>query len=138
MLNRIAILAKKHGKTTIVSTHILPDVQAICDHVIILSRGRVVVSDRLDVLNRPTSPGYTVRVWGEVDGVVERLRHRVARLAQQDAATLKVEDDCPELAGEIWSAAREAGVGIRALQPAQNSLEEIFMNAVREKPRADS
>ena len=50
MLSRISILANKHGKTTIVSTHILPDVQAICENVIILSRGRVVIADRLEAL----------------------------------------------------------------------------------------
>jgi ABC-2 type transport system ATP-binding protein len=138
MLNRIAILAKKHGKTTIVSTHILPDVQAICENVIILSRGRVVIADRLEALNRPTAPGYTIRVWGTAEGVAEALRPRVAELTTQDGSTLKVQDDSPELADTIWAAARAAGVGVRALAPARNSLEEIFMDAVREKPRADT
>jgi ABC-2 type transport system ATP-binding protein len=138
MLSRVSILAKNHGKTTIISTHILPDVQAICDHVIILARGRVVIADRLAALNRPTSPGYTIRFWGAADGVADKLRPRVTSLTELDASTLRVEDQSPDLADEIWSVARAAGVGIRALQPAQNSLEEIFMNAVREKPRADS
>jgi ABC-2 type transport system ATP-binding protein len=88
MLSRISILVKKVGKTTIISTHILPDVQASCDQVIILARGRVVVADRLDALNRPTSPGYTIRVWGSAESIAHRLRPRVASLVCPDASTL--------------------------------------------------
>jgi hypothetical protein len=41
-------------------------------------------------------------------------------------------------AEQIWDWAREAGVGIRSLVPARNSLEQIFFDAVQEKPDADS
>lgn len=139
MLNRISVLAKKAGKTTIISTHILPDVQSICEHVIILARGRVVTSERLDVLSRPAAPGFTVRVWGEADRFAERLRPQVASLvAGADASILVIQDDAPNLPSTIWSTARELDIGIRALTPAQNSLEQIFMDAVREKRRADT
>jgi ABC-2 type transport system ATP-binding protein len=139
MLSRISVLAKKVGKTTIISTHILPDVQAICEHVIILARGRVVTSERLDVLSRPAAPGFTVRVWGEAERFAQRLRPQVASLvAGPDGSTLVIQDEAPQLATTIWSTARELDVGIRALIPAQNSLEQIFMDAVREKRRADT
>jgi ABC-2 type transport system ATP-binding protein len=138
MLSRISILANKAGKTAIISTHILRDVQTICEHVVILSHGRVVTAERLDVLNRPAAPGYTIRVLGAAGGIAQNLRPKVANVEVEDASTLVVQDDSPELVGQIWDAARASGVGIRALQPAQNSLEQIFMDAVREKRRADS
>ena len=64
MLQRIRILAAKHGKSVLVSTHILPDVQAICDTVIILAKGRVRLVEKLSVLSRPVSPAFHVRVLG--------------------------------------------------------------------------
>jgi ABC-2 type transport system ATP-binding protein len=138
MLNRIAILSKKARKTTIISTHILPDVQAICDYVIILAQGRVVTAERLDVLNRPAAPGYTVRVTGEAQRFADRLRPRVADVTPTEGSTIVIEDESPSLAANIWATARDLEVGIRTLAPAQNSLEQIFMSAVREKRRANS
>jgi len=38
--------------TVILSTHVLPEVEAICDRVIVIDRGRIVASDRLDALSR--------------------------------------------------------------------------------------
>ena len=138
MLSRIKVLAQKAGKTTVISTHILPDVQAICSQVAILARGQVVVSERLDVLNQPTSPGLTVRILGDAVQLADRLRRQVAQVTLDDSGTLIVQDDSPHLSERIWALARELDVGIRTLVPAQNSLEEIFMQAVRGDRRANS
>ena len=65
MLARIRLLAARAGKTVLLSTHILPDVQVTCQDVVILACGRVRVAERLDVLNRPRSPMYRVEVVGD-------------------------------------------------------------------------
>ena len=44
------ILARKHGKAVLLCTHILPDVQAVSDAVVILAKSRVRVADRLETL----------------------------------------------------------------------------------------
>ncbi|MEM9645486.1 MAG: ABC transporter ATP-binding protein [Planctomycetota bacterium] len=56
MLDRIRTLGTRHGKTILLSTHILPDVKSVCDHVIILVQGQVRVADTLDNLSRPAEP----------------------------------------------------------------------------------
>ena len=48
MLGRLTTLAKDHGKTVFVSTHVLPDVQAICDRVIVLAGGRVRLTGSIE------------------------------------------------------------------------------------------
>ena len=44
LLNRIRILTNESGKSVLISTHILPDVQSICDHAVILAKGQIVLS----------------------------------------------------------------------------------------------
>src|SRR5688500_1878941 len=74
MLNRIRLLARDQGKAVLICTHILPDVQAISDSVVILARGRVQVSERLSILSRPASPSLEVRLLGSSDRFLDRIR----------------------------------------------------------------
>ena len=138
MLNRIRVLATKKGKSVLISTHILPDVQATCDSVIILAKGRVRIGERLEVLSRPASPSYQLRVFGQADPLVDRLKAAGITVRPTADGTLILEGADQQTAQHIWDWAREAGVGIRALVPATNSLEQIFLEAVREGDRADS
>jgi ABC-2 type transport system ATP-binding protein len=134
MLNRIRTLARDHGKAVILCTHILPDVQAVGDAVVVLARGKVKVADRLQELSRPASPSVHVRVVGEANGFVDRLRGDGLNVAMAAGGGLTVEGLPDDVTPRIWQVAREADVGINALMPSRNSLEEIFLNAVREQP----
>ena len=58
MLGRLTTLAKDHGKTVFVSTHVLPDVQAICDRVIVLAGGRVRLTGSISELTKPLQPEH--------------------------------------------------------------------------------
>jgi ABC-2 type transport system ATP-binding protein len=134
MLGRIRTLADKHGKTVLLSTHILPDVQTVCDFVLIMARGQMRMAERLDVLSRPASPAYQVRVLGSSDGLVERIRQDGVEVADGGLVTIRgiAADDTPR----IWQWARDSGVGVRMMRPARNSLEQIFVEAVREQKNA--
>ena len=136
MLQRIRILAAKHGKSVLVSTHILPDVQAICDTVVILANGRVRLVDKLAVLSRPVSPAFHVRVLGSAERFAERISREGIDVAMQNDGELTVAATDGQIVERLWDWAQEAGVGIRALAPSRNSLEQVFLDAVREEKRA--
>jgi len=138
MLSRVRVLAVKAGKAVVLSTHILPDVQTICDTVVIVAKGRVRIVERLEVLTRPVSPAYRVRVFGSAAALAERIRRAGmdAQPGPDDTLTLATADE--DVVRRVWDWAREAGVGIRTLLPDQNSLEQIFLDAVREDRGAAS
>jgi len=139
LLNRIKILSTQNGKSVVLSTHILPDVQQICDQVIILARGQIKLNDRLEVLNQTTSPTVTVRFEGDQAAFVSRLQR--ARLRPTELAgsnQLRIEGEINDLTAQVWKAAGLAGVAIHSLVPARNSLEEIFMQTVQEASIANS
>ncbi len=137
MLARIRTLSAKHGKTVILSTHILPDVRQVCEHVIILAGGEVRLSESMNVLMRPGAPGVTIRTDHDASRLVERLRGRGRSIQQSDATTFFVEAIDAHDASNIWELAAEAEVGVLSMTPVLNSLEQIFMNAVRENSHAD-
>ncbi len=118
-------LGSEHG--VVLSTHILPEVQQICDRVLILHRGRVVLDRPLAMLGgegparlrlqlrRPPSP-EALRV---IEGVrtVEPLKE----------GGFRVTGDDEEVAGRLAEAAVAGGWGLTALCPEQTSLEERFV-----------
>jgi len=132
MLNRIRLLAARARKTVLVSTHILPDVQTTCDTVIIVARGKVRVVEQVEVLSRPASPAFEVRVFGQADLLAERIRGEGVEVEQDQNRVLTLTNTDAETAGQVWDWAREVGVGIRSFSPARNSLEQIFIEAVQE------
>lgn len=132
MLNRIRVLARDHGKAVLICTHILPDVQSISDAVVILARGRVQVSERLTELNRPTEPSLEVRLLGPSERFLELIRGRGVTIDARPNDTLVLHGPPDELACQVWELAAQCGVGVRSITPSRNSLEEIFLRAVRE------
>ena len=131
MLNRIRLLARDHGKAVLICTHILPDVQSISDSVVILAGGRVQVSQKLAELTRPAVPALEIRLLGEPTRFLNTMRSRGVPLEERSNGSLLLHGDPAVLADDVWKLASECGVGVRSLTPSRNSLEEIFLNAVR-------
>lgn len=138
LLNRIQLLSTQAGKSVLISTHILPDVQAICDEVLILSGGKVLLHDTLRNLNRPSSPTISFTVHGDQEPIIRELAGRGYRVQFTFDRQVIVEGENTDLPGEVWHAAQATGTQIRSLLPAKNSLEEIFMATVREARHAST
>ncbi len=137
-LLRMSTLAKKHGKSILVSTHILHDVRQICDHVIILVRGKIKVEDTLENLSRPIEAGFIVTfVDLAADAAIHYSREGVQAI-QQTARSIKVTGCSSEYTRELWEIANGRGYMIESVQPIRRSLEEIFVEAVEEDQRGNS
>jgi ABC-2 type transport system ATP-binding protein len=144
MLGRLVTLARDHGKTVLVSTHVLPDVQSICDRVVVLARGRVRLTGAIDDLTRPVTPAHRLEGDGPLDELARLLTSRglPARLADGDATgaaeAILLEPPGPARVGLVWETAHDAGVVIRSLEPAHRPLEEIFVQTLRAADEADA
>ena len=104
LLNRIKILSTQNNKSVVLSTHILPDVQQICDQVVILARGQIRLNDRLEVLNQTTSPTVTVRFEGDRAEFVSRLeRLRLVATELQGSDGLQIEGKTNDLTTQVWN-----------------------------------
>ena len=141
-------LAEKH--TVVLSTHILQEVEAVCDRVIIIESGRIVLRESLEALQRgmASAPAYRVEVRGEGDlaGALGALPG--VRTVEADPAggsgggfeALRLEGNPGADPREgIFRAAVEKGWTIRELSTDRRTLEDIFMEiTVRGVPAATS
>lgn len=136
MLTRIQSLAREAGKSILISTHILPDVQATCDYVAVMARGSIRLLESLQVLSKPADPAVHVRVIGAADRFCELARSQGYQLESELPGTWTIRPADAQVADRVWQWARDAGVAVKSLAPSHNSLEQVFLECVREAERA--
>jgi len=130
----LEMIASLKGRTTVFfSTHILADVERVCDHVAILDRGRVAADASVAELKRRTG---VERIALRLDRDAASLRPRLEGAAWITA----IEADGPHLrltvsdraaaSREIPRAVADAGIGLVSLEADEVSLEEVFVQLV--------
>jgi ABC-2 type transport system ATP-binding protein len=129
---RLAVdLARNKGMSLLFSSHLLPDVEAVCQHVMVLGRGRLLVEGRIADLERTHRNEFEVRVKGDPSAFAGRLE-AVGVTARRVEDGLLVEVPQGRTTDVLWEAARESGEQIRALRPRRSTLEEVFLEALEE------
>ena len=133
LLQRIKVLCVDGGKSALLSTHILPDVQSICDQVVILSNGQVRLDKPLAELNAIQVPTVEISIDQTSGDFVKRLHERSLEVSQLENGNIEVTGESLEsLTNELWQLAEATSTMILSLKPAMNSLESIFMETVAE------
>ena len=143
-LTEIRALIRKlgHKQTVIVSSHILSEISELCDHVIILSEGRVVADDDMAALEARVSPEKTIRMTVKGDeagirGVLKSIDGVIAianggSSAMEGAVSLKVTVTSEgDLRDTIFFAMAERRYAVISMDVADQSLEEIFLSLTR-------
>ena len=137
-LDRIHALAHKFEKSILLSTHILHDVQQVCDQVIILLRGEVRMSDTLANLQRPSHSGVRVSVIQDGHRFAEALRSHGMEAVCHSDQELHVRGLISDTSQAIWAVSNRESIAIQRMDEARNSLDTTFIEIVSEKKHADT
>ena len=137
----LEMVASLRGRTTVFfSTHILADVERVCDAVAILERGRVVASANIAELTARASANRLV-VEVEGDGAAASIQRRLAdrpwllSLEIADRTLRMTVSDLPTAQREVPAAITEAGVALRRFEIEEVSLEDVFVELVGGPPQ---
>ncbi len=117
--------------TVILSTHILPEVQASCNRVIIIHEGQIVAQESIEQISKLSSGTIMLNIKTRKHGVLESklgaldgVSHVETLNSQQYKLTIDDDEDV------IESVAREvmnSGLGLLELAPAHANLEDVFL-----------
>jgi ABC-2 type transport system ATP-binding protein len=136
-LDRIATLACVHGKSVLLSTHILHDVRQVCDTVIILAKGKVRLADTLANLQRPSQAGLHLHVIDQASVLSLELSRIGVQSQVGNSQSLKVWGMGDRSRTEIWKASNRCGVVIQRMEEARTSLEQTFLEIVSDVQHAN-
>lgn len=140
----IRTLIKQLGEdhTVLISSHILPEIGAVCDHVVIINKGHLVVSDSTENLEKlfKGQDILCLSAQGELEKIQNILREfpalSIADMKEAEEAEtyrfqLKVQDQA-DYRKQLFFRFAEAGIPLLEISRAGMSLEDIFLEITEE------
>lgn len=118
---------RDEGKTVFMCSHILSDIEVLCDRVAILKRGRLAQTGHLDELRqRPDDPHQLELIATGADAVALKQLLPDGHITPTPSG-LRIEISAENEIEAVLAALRKAGGKVVSIQPVKQSLEELFL-----------
>ena len=135
----IRTLIKRLGKnhTVILSSHILPEVQAVCDKIVVINKGRIVANDNTDTLAKNLSSDHKLVLHAEgssdeikkiLDSIPAMERVFVARQVEEKVYEYHLEaKEGVDIRREVFKKLAARNYPILMMRSNELTLEEVFL-----------
>lgn len=129
MLELIKSVASEFSIDVILSSHLLDEVEAVCDNVTIIGEGVTIASGTLDQLRDPDSIGVIVEIDAPEHQTAEigNALRALGFVVEIDRSRLVIQGDDENVFDAARDACAQAGVGIVRLQRRRLTLEDVFL-----------
>lgn len=123
------------SKTVLLSTHIMQEVEAICDRIIIINKGKIVADDSIgSIYNHSQDKFVTILV--EFDKEIDQNQlekiNLVNKVAKIDEKNWLVQSTSDNVRQNIFNFAVQSGLLVLSMQKKEKSLEEVFQELTRQ------
>ena len=132
MLALVRDLAGRKGVNVVLSSHVLPDVEATCERVVVLHQGRVVAQGPIAELKGASRRAFEIRVKGDIARFVAGLRDAGVECRDTDDDVMRVLIGDDRGARDLFALAVQHDVQVRHLRPSVQTLEDVFARVVDE------
>ncbi len=126
MLRLIRRIGTEFGIAMILSSHLLSEIERVCDHLVEIEDGRLVRSVPMTVLTAPTRV-LTVEVDSDGDRLADRLQEKGVAVSRSGRFLLVQEED-DALLDLIRDSVVDLGLGLVRLEQGRRRLEELFQS----------
>ncbi len=130
ILELIKDISSKRDIQVLISSHILPDIEAVCSHVVILNKGQIAAQGEISKLKELKYRLYEMKIKGETLGFLQKLRKMGCRIEETEDMILKVYMRPDKNPQDIFRIASEERIQIRHFVKSQSTLEDLFAKAV--------
>ncbi len=119
---------RSRGKTLLFTSHILSDVEMLCDRVVIMQKGEITSEGRVHDLLATTRRRFEIQLSGATATLKQSLVSRGQLVDEGEGRfTLRVEGD--ETTSEVLRIANAAGAKLEAMIPERQTLESLFLES---------
>lgn len=122
-------LAHNKSMNLLFASHLLPDVEAVCDDVVVLGGGKLLAQGAIRQLKQLHERSFDVRLRTDMNTFADELAARGCATAFHDDL-LRVQIPAGQSQQLLWEVAAAQNAQIRYLRPQRSTLEEVFLQAV--------
>ena len=130
MLALIRDLAHNKGVNLILCSHLLPDVEYCCDHVVVMDKGRIATEGPIAELKGPSGRVFEIRAKDGHDRLVAAFHAAGLDCHETDEDVMRVFVPEGMTARDVFALAGREGLQLRHLRPSLPTLEDVFAKAV--------
>lgn len=130
MLELIKDIGNKEQMNIIISSHLLPDIEYTCRHVIILNKGKVATERDVKYSQKQTIQRFEVKLKGNDTKFLEKLKSMDFPIDPGKKETHSITLPKTATTRDLFKTALETGVQIRHLKEIKKTLEDTFVDAV--------
>ncbi len=132
MLLLVKDISADKGIDVLLSSHLLPDVESACQHVMALSHGSLVIQGNIEELRKNHGQAFDLKIVGDRDVYVAALeRYPYDTELRPDGRVRVTSKEQEQTEGTFFfKLAHETGVQLRQLREVKHSLEDVFADAM--------
>ena len=132
MLMLVKDISEDKGIDVLLSSHLLPDVESACQHVMALSHGSLVIQGNIDELRKNQGQAFDLKIVGDRDAYAAALEryHYDTELRLDGHVRVTSKATGPTEGTFFFKLAHETGVQLRQLREVRHSLEDVFADAM--------
>ena len=126
MLKTLRNTVEQGGRTVLMSGHVMDDIQEVCESIVMIHKGKIVVHRRIDELAKQVDEEIEISVWGGSSSMQDALESR-GLIVRRLGRVMRIKVESEETIPIILECAVESNVQIRRLGEYKPDLEDIFL-----------
>ncbi len=128
----IRSLAKDHGKTIFVSSHLLAEVQKMCTHLAIINKGELLFQGTMQQLEKRSAPTCEI-ITSNNEKAAELLRESAVEILGKVNGSINIKVKGPQEAGRVNKLLMQHDLEVYHLNSRQHDLEQMFLEMTTQK-----
>jgi len=131
MLRLVRDVSRHKGVHVLITSHLLPDIEQSCDHVLVMRAGQVVEQGAVAELQRSTEEEYEVELKQPSSRFVQAVEESGGKVIHNMGPLYRIAlPPSTDPLGPLFQLAREQGIQLRGFRRAHRSLEDVFVEAM--------
>lgn len=130
MIELINDISRKGTMSIIISSHILPDIEATCEDVIIMDKGKIIANEKISLIASKEVDIFEIKLGGSTSGFLKKFSKFKYEEGEKGMIRMQLPSDFSTR--EIFDTALESGTHIKHFLKRRSTLEDTFMNVIGE------
>ena len=126
MLQTLRRTVREGNRTVLMSSHVMDDVQDVCDRIVLIHKGKIVVHRSIDDLVSQVEREIEIMVWGGASRMEDELTSKGLK-TRRLGRVIRIKKDDDSTTRKILEAADSSEVQVRQMREYEPDLEDIFI-----------